>query len=1766
MKINLLIVCLVVFISRAYSQSCTLNVNITSSSPAICSGNMVTLTANASSGTPGYTYVWNTGETTASINIDKPGTYSVMVNDNSGCPPIKQNITISAANSPPAPTAAGTSTCPGGTATVTATAPGGQYQWYDAATGGTPLATGASYTTPPLNSTTTYYVETSSGQCTSTRTAVTVTVASTLGVAGATVCSGNVATLSAGGATNYQWTDSGGNLVGTGPTYTTPPLTASATYYVVGSGNGCTSKPTPVTATVAATPPPPAAPGVAICSGSNATLKVTSPVSGVVIDWFTALGGGTSLITSPYYTTPPLNATTTYYVQSTSSNGCVSPRTAVTVTVTTLPSDPVVSGTTVCSGTSATLTASGSGGTYQWFTSATSTTPLSGSNPYQTPVLNTTSTFYVQSVNGSCKSARVAVTVTVNPTPSSPSAAGQVICSGSTATLTATSKNGTFEWYDAATGGNLLSGNATYTTPTLTSSTAYYVQSVSSGCASPRTAVQVSVLPLPQAPTASNATVCSGNNATLVASAAGGGNFEWYDAATGGNLLSSNQVYTTPPLTANATYYVQNTSSSGCASTRTAVSVTVTPDPTQPTVSGGTTICQGSTATLSANAPGGTIQWFDAANGGNLLATGNSYTTKPLSTTTTFYAQDTLGQCSSPRSPVTVNVTNVPTPAFQYSSGTYCPASPDPTPAKNTPGTFSASPAGLTLDPNTGKITIATSALGNYTVAFTSTGICASTTFAGISIATAPNAQFSYGGPYCQDGANPLPTFPAGSSAGAFSAAPAGLVFVNTSTGEINLAQTTPGTYTITNNIVATGSCPANSATNTVIIDQSTTVSAGPNQNVGTGRPVQLNGSFSGGPGVTVQWSGGAGSFSNRTSPTAVYTPAAGETSVTLTLTTFNPPGPCGAKSSTVTITIGTPPVSPTAAGTTICAGSTATVAATAPGGIYQWYTAVTGGTLLSTGAAYTTPPLIATTSYYVQTTINGVASNRTQVTVTVNPVPAPPSAKSDTICTNNIATLTATGSTGTYQWYDAAIGGNLLSTSNIYTTPALITDTAYYVQTTLNGCISSRTKVGVKVNPIPSITSALTASTCSGTALNYTITSDIAANYSWSRAAVPGISNATVTNGTANPINETLINTTDTAINVTYLITPVATGCSGSAANLMVTVYPAVVVTSAKSQTACNQIPVNYTVSFSYPPDSFSWSRGQVNGISNPPVSNQADPAIQEQLTNTTTKPIVADYIFTINSSNCPPPAFDLPVTVYPTAHITSARRIVLCSGTPLSYLIQSDVDSVTFTWSRPATAGVNNPAKTNQTSPTILDTLVNTTHANVDVLYTITPIVNGCPGASFTFIVAVTPPSPTPVANSNSPICLNSTIKLNTAPVNGATFSWTGPNGFSSTLQNPTISNATKANAGNYVLTINSDGCNSLPDTVNVSVDDFPQADAGPNLVACLSDTSVQLNGKISGGTTTGVWSSNGTGKFSPAINQLNAQYIFSAQDKTAGSVVLTLSSTSKDDCNIATSTTTVTFQPLPTAVAGPNQDVCNQDVSVQLNGTATNQSSVSWVTSGSGSFSPSATVTNPLYFPSSADIQNGSVTLTFQANSTVCSNASSQMTITFTPPPTVNAGKVVYVIKGNPTVLYPQVSESNVQYLWTPNVNLNSDTIKNPTITLNQDMTYTLKVTDIRGCVSEDQVLIKVVLPISPPNTFTPNGDGINDTWVIPDLERYPGVTVDIFTRYGQKVYHSDGYGTPWDGTANGQPLPVGVYYYLIDTRYKDEKVAGYITIIR
>ena len=112
-----------------------------------------------------------------------------------------------------------------------------------------------------------------------------------------------------------------------------------------------------------------------------------------------------------------------------------------------------------------------------------------------------------------------------------------------------------------------------------------------------------------------------------------------------------------------------------------------------------------------------------------------------------------------------------------------------------------------------------------------------------------------------------------------------------------------------------------------------------------------------------------------------------------------------------------------------------------------------------------------------------------------------------------------------------------------------------------------------------------------------------------------------------------------------------------------------------------------------------------------------------------------------------------------------------------------------------------------------------------------------------------------------------------------------------------------------------------------------------------------------------------------------------------------------------------------------------------------------------------------------------------------------------------------------------------------------------------------TYYIKAIDSLGCTDTASVRLVMKDPdIIPTNAFTPNDDGINDTWSIPLIRLFPQCVVDVYNRYGQVVFHSYGYSKPWDGKVNGKSLPVATYYYVIKLSSLHPPVSGTVTILK
>lgn len=154
-----------------------------------------------------------------------------------------------------------------------------------------------------------------------------------------------------------------------------------------------------------------------------------------------------------------------------------------------------------------------------------------------------------------------------------------------------------------------------------------------------------------------------------------------------------------------------------------------------------------------------------------------------------------------------------------------------------------------------------------------------------------------------------------------------------------------------------------------------------------------------------------------------------------------------------------------------------------------------------------------------------------------------------------------------------------------------------------------------------------------------------------------------------------------------------------------------------------------------------------------------------------------------------------------------------------------------------------------------------------------------------------------------------------------------------------------------------------------------------------------------------------------------------------------------------------------------------------------------------------------------------------------------------------------------RGSSVQLNPTVTGNIVSYVWTPATGLSDPGIRNPIAKPEATTEYTLTVISATGCPATATLKVLVLKDFTIPNTFTPNGDGFNDTWNIINLADYANATIDIYNRYGINLYHSVGYTRPWDGLYNGKAVPAGTYYYVINPKDKVRSVkSGWVAIVR
>lgn len=340
---------------------------------------------------------------------------------------------------------------------------------------------------------------------------------------------------------------------------------------------------------------------------------------------------------------------------------------------------------TVCNGASATFVTSASGTSniaYQWqvFDGSSFIDLTEGSGYSGTATSTLLVDTSLQPSNGifRCRiSGDAATTVftnqaslTILPLPLPPDVMHGSVCSATPATvvLTATgATDGQYRWYTMAAGGTAIPGevNSSFTTPTLSATTSYFVAVNDGTCESARTEAIATVSSIPSAPGVTPPPgSCAGSSFLITASGASDGQYRWYTVATGGTAVADavNSTYTTPVLSATTSYFV-SINDGTCESTRTEVVATTIPNPSAPAVTAPPSVCvSGSFALNASGGSNGQYRWYSVPSGGTSFAgeVNNIYNTGVITSTTFYYVALNDGTCESSRTVVPAIIRSLP--------------------------------------------------------------------------------------------------------------------------------------------------------------------------------------------------------------------------------------------------------------------------------------------------------------------------------------------------------------------------------------------------------------------------------------------------------------------------------------------------------------------------------------------------------------------------------------------------------------------------------------------------------------------------------------------------------------------------------------------------------------------------------------------------------------------------------------------------------------------------------------------------------------------------------------------------------------------------------------------------------------------------------------------------------------------------------------------------------------------------------------------------
>jgi len=858
-----------------------------------------------------------------------------------------------------------------------------------------------------------------------------------------------------------------------------------------------------------------------------------------------------------------------------------------------------------------------------------------------------------------------------------------------------------------------------------------------------------------------------------------------------------------------------------------------------------------------------------------------------------------------------------------------------------------------------------------------------------------------------------------------------------------------------------------------------------------------------------------------------------------------------------------------------VCEGDNLTLNSNVIADAYLW----TGPSFTSTDANIVIPNASsANNGMYTLQYFNdeGCVSAMGSVEVNVNSVPNAPSiATVSSLCEGENFTLSTSANCNSYRWsgpngdFNTSIASTTISSTNANYSAGMWS----VVCVNSSGCASTSSEaIEVVINEFPNNPAPLAiGAVCPGdeVALNPGVPNIPGAIYTWYDQH-PSNGSATVVSNEYNPT----ISNFSTGINF-YFVTIEQDGCISEAVEAEFEVNETPVVEITNNGGSCGeQLILNSEIISGSGNYTYLWTGP--NGF----MSNEANPIIDNP-GNT----LVGTFTLVVNDADgCESAEAFTQVSTISQLGIQSTidGNLSVCEGDDITLTTNAMTgEDVVYEWILVDADGVSTPFET--TLPSLDLPAISPT--NNGSFITVAAVVDGCStlsSESMFFDITATPLAPSITVNEG--ICDGENITLETQQQDNATYTWSGPNGFTSNIYNPVIPNASSENVGTYTLQVAINDCISEVANMEVAINSLPDDVQVSNNGPVCEGQDITLLVSNPDGTSQYFWYNEDSGAFVGSGTLLvlsgddvidNESYYVVVQSSTG----CTFDPVALGSSNGFTSIE-VTEMVINSAQAGPDGISC--DGTYLLSATAINP-----LSGGSGFWSDNnaqtvisnvndatTTVTN---------LSFGLNTIIWQIDNGVCGIASTDTVfVTYVDEPlvfddgyesTFNTPLENFNPLENDELANGFHSIFGVTQPANGSVAVNDDGTLTYTpeasFTGTDEFFYTVCSDDCPASCAEGLISINIAPDetCNPPTLFTPNNDGLNDSFIVPCLALYPGSSLAVFNRWGDEVYRNSDYQNDWTGTYEGQNLPVATYFYVLEVNDSESNVlTGYVYIQR